>query len=306
MKILLLGYSNIARRKIINVFLKKNIPFCVASKTFDKKIPGAYAQFGSYKEGLEKSGANIVYISLPNSLHYYWAIQSLKARYHVIVDKPICEKNNELKKLIFFAKKNKKLLAEANFFNYHRQIKVAKMQIKNLKNIENIHVNFVIPLPNKNSILMSKKLAGGALMDMGPYAAAISRIFSKTKLISKKVFFKKNKFNLITEFSLLCEYTSMTYTALFKFGGEYHNELFIHTKKKSIKLEKVFSPPSDKDLLLTIKNNNQIKKIKIKKDDSFENFFIEILKKIRSGNFLYYLDQVQKDLNFRNKILKDK
>ena len=27
MKILLLGYSNIARRKIIKVFLKKNIPF---------------------------------------------------------------------------------------------------------------------------------------------------------------------------------------------------------------------------------------------------------------------------------------
>jgi len=189
LKVLLIGYSNIAKKKIIKTFLKNKIKFCVASKTENKKIKGAYNQFTNYTEGLKKSDADIAYISLPNSLHYYWALKSLKAGYHVLVDKPICKKKNELKKLIFFAKKNKKLLAEATFFNYHKQIKLAKIKIGNLKNIKHIHANFIIPYPNKGSILISKKMNGGALMDMGPYAAAVSRIFGQKKIISKKIIF---------------------------------------------------------------------------------------------------------------------
>ena len=304
MKVLLIGYSNLARQKIIKTFIKKKIFFCVASKTTYNKIYGAYAQFKDYDEALKKSGADIVYISLPNSLHYYWALKSLKAGFHVLVDKPICEKTNELKKLVFFANKNKKLLAEAIFFNYHRQIKSAKIEIKDLDTIRNIHANFIIPHPNKSSILVSKKLAGGALMDMGPYAAAVPRIFSNNQSISKKVIIRKNKSNLVTEFNLLCEYPKMTYTACFKFGGEYHNELFLHTEKKTIKLERVFSPPNDRSLSLSVKKNSSINIIKIKKDNSFENFFSEVLSKIQNEDYFYYINQVQDDMCFRAKILK--
>ena len=303
MKILLIGYSNLARQKIIKTFIKKKITFCVASKTAYKKIQGAYAQFKDYDEGLKKSGADLVYISLPNSLHYYWALKSLKAGFHVLVDKPICEKKIELKKLISCANKQKKLLAEAIFFNYHKQIKLAKIQIKNLNNLRKIHANFTIPYPKKNSILVSRKLGGGVLMDMGPYAAALPRIFSNKKNISKKVIITKSKSKLVTEFNLLCEYPKLTYSACFKFGGEYHNELFLHTDKKSIKLERVFSPPNDQILSLYIKKNGLIKIIKVKKDNSFENFFTEVLNKIKNKDFFYYVIQMQNDMNFRDKVL---
>ena len=237
-------------------------------------------------------------------MHYYWALKSLKAGFHVLVDKPICEKTNELKKLVFFANKNKKLLAEAIFFNYHRQIKSAKIEIKDLDNIRNIHANFIIPYPDKNSILVSKKLAGGALMDMGPYASAVPRIFSNKKSISKKVIIRKSKSNLVTEFNLLCEYPKMTYSACFKFGGEYHNELFLHTDNKSVKLERVFSPPNDLSLSLFVKKDSSVNIIKIKKDNSFENFFSEFLSKIQKKDYFYYISQVQADMYFRDKILK--
>lgn len=304
MKILLIGYSSLSRQKIIKTFLKNKISFSIASKTTHSKIYGAYAQFKNYDEGLKKSGADVVYISLPNSLHYYWALKSLRAGFHVVVDKPICEKTNELKKLITLAKKKKKLLAEAIFFNYHKQIKSTKIQINNLENIKNIHANFIIPYPNKSSILISKKLAGGALMDMGPYAAAIPRVFSFKKIISKKVIIVKNDFKLITQFNLLCEYKKMTYSACFKFGGEYHNELFLHTENKSIKLERIFSPPNDQKLSLFIKKNGVTKIIKIKEDNSFENFFVEVLNKIHNKDFFYYISQMKADMYFRDKILR--
>ena len=70
---LLIGYSHIARKRIIEVFLKNKIEFSVASKSFKEKIKGVKKQFLNYEDALLNSDANIVYISLPNALHFYWA-----------------------------------------------------------------------------------------------------------------------------------------------------------------------------------------------------------------------------------------
>ena len=39
-----------------------------------------------------------------------------------------------------------------------------------------------IPKPKKGSLLASKKLQGGVIMDMGPYAASIIRLFTNNKI----------------------------------------------------------------------------------------------------------------------------
>ena len=107
LKVLLLGHSNLAKKRLINSFIKKKILFSVSSISEKKKIKGAYAQYNSYEDGLKKSLADIVYISLPNSLHYKWAKKSLEYGYHVIVDKPICEKMSKVNKLVNLSKKKK-------------------------------------------------------------------------------------------------------------------------------------------------------------------------------------------------------
>ena len=125
MKVLLLGYSTIAKKRIIKTFLKKKISFCVATKSTKIKIKNTYAQFNSYEDALNKSKADMAYISLPNSLHFYWAKRALIKGYHVIVDKPICLTMSDAKNLISIAKKNKRLLVEAIYFNYHNQFNKA-------------------------------------------------------------------------------------------------------------------------------------------------------------------------------------
>ena len=80
MKILILGYSNLCKRKIIPLLSKKfnKIKFCVCSKTQRKKNIGAYEWYRNCNDALEKSKADLVYISLINSQHYYWAKKSLE------------------------------------------------------------------------------------------------------------------------------------------------------------------------------------------------------------------------------------
>ena len=120
MKILILGYSKLVKKRIIDVLIKKKIFFSVASKSSKNNLKQAYSWYRNYDDALKNSRADLVYISLPNSLHYKWSRKALIKNYHVVVDKPLCENLSKTKKLLFLAKKKKRLLSEASFFNYHR------------------------------------------------------------------------------------------------------------------------------------------------------------------------------------------
>tara|TARA_B110000967_G_C18793871_1_gene514748 strand:+ start:304 stop:1224 length:921 start_codon:yes stop_codon:yes gene_type:complete len=306
MKILLLGYSNLAKKRLLDFFTKTKINISIASISHKEKIKNISKQYNSYDFALKNSDADLVYISLPNSLHFKWAFNALKMGYHVIVDKPLCETSHELNKLIDLSYKNNKLLSEATFFNYHIQfIKMIKL-IGNLDDVKKIKCNFTIPMPAKNSILQSKSLKGGALMDMGPYASSIARIFFNEKIFSKKVFIKKNKNKLITSLKFSINYKSKIYLGNFKFGGIYKNEIHVYNKNSILQLNRVFSPPSKKILELIIKSNKSTINYKIKKDDCFAKFFNEVLIKIKKKDYHFFINQMRFDNDFRNKVLKVK
>jgi len=302
LKTLLLGYSKLSKKRIIPFFIKNKIKFSVASISFKKKINGAYNQFGSYEKGINNSNAKIAYISLPNSKHYYWAKKALSRGYNVIVDKPICKNIKQLKNLIKLSTKKKKVITEATFFNYHYQIKKLHQLVKN-KKIFLINSNFIIPYPG-SGILVSKKLDGGVLMDMGPYISAIPRIFKLNRIKSKKITINRNKKKLITSINFVINFRSLIYTGTFMFGGDYRNDLKIFTKDKVFKVERVFSPPDNNNLSIKITNKNKQNNIIVKKDNCFGNFFNEVKKNIIKKKFNYYHKQIFQDCSFRTKYLK--
>ena len=304
MKILLLGYSNLAKKRIIKYFIRKKYKFEVASISHLKKIKNASIQYSCYDTALKKSQADIIYISLPNSFHYKWANKALSLGYHVVVDKPLCGSVFELNKLIKLSIKNNKLLTEATFFNYHEQFSKTLKLIKNSSKINKIYCNFTIPMPKKNSILQSSDLNGGALMDMGPYAASIARIFCDEKIINKNFYLEKKKKNLITSFKISINYRSKVLIGTFKFGGAYKNKLEIYTNNDLITLNRVFSPPANEYLYLTLQQKEELIIHKIKKDDCFANFFDEVIKNIKENNNEFYIHRIKFDNNFRNKVLK--
>ena len=114
-KLLILGYSSFARRRLIPSLKKmKNIDYYICSKSnqinFKKKI-----LFNNYNQALNQISPNIVYVSLINSLHYKYAKMSLKKGFNVIVDKPISENYSQAKNLIKIAKRKKKINSRSNF-----------------------------------------------------------------------------------------------------------------------------------------------------------------------------------------------
>ena len=302
MKILILGYSNIVQKRIFRVFKEKKIELFVASKSHNNQIQGVKRQFKSYENAIKKCKPNLVYISLPNSKHFYWAKKSLNYKCNTIVDKPITSNEKQLKELINLSKKNNKLLAESTFFNYHLQMKKI-IKIHKKDKFKKINANFVIPKPNKDSILMSKKLQGGVLMDMGPYISAIPRLFNLKTLIRKRIKIKRNKDKLIISIKFSLNFKEGKYNGLFKFGGTYKNQIKISNKNGVSIINRVFSPPDDENLNLDYISKKRKKNIKIKKDNCFRNFFIEILKVIKEKNYSFYYKRMEQDVIFRSNLI---
>ncbi len=303
MKVLILGYSNIVRKRVLSVLKEKKIKIFIASKSYKKKIPGIKRQFQSYEQALKKCKPNIVYISLPNSKHYEWAKKSLNRKYNTIVDKPITSNIKQLDELIKLSKKNRRLLVESTFFNYHIQIKKIISMYK-YDTYKKINAKFVIPKPDKKSILMSKKLQGGVLMDMGPYISSIPRLFNLKKLIKKRIKVKKNKDKLIMSIKFLMNFKEGDYNGFFKFGGKYKNQIIVTNKKTKSSITRVFSPPYDENLILKLISKKKEKIIKFKKDNSFRNFFAEILKILKEKRFNFYYKRMRYDSVFRTNLTK--
>ena len=303
MKVLILGYSNIIKKRVLSVLKEKKIKIIIASKSYKKKIPGITRQFQSYDQALRKSKPNIVYISLPNSEHFKWAKKSLNYNYNTVVDKPITSNAKQLNELVELSKKNKRLLVESTFFNYHVQMKKIIRMYRNDSH-KKISARFIIPKPNKKSILISKKLQGGVLMDMGPYISSIPRLFKLKKIINKKIKIIKNKDKIIISIKFLINFKEGNYHGLFKFGGKYKNQITASNKKTKSYISRVFSPPYDENLVLSLVSKKKKKIIVFKKDNCFKNFFIEVLKMIKEKRFDFYYGRMRHDVIFRTNLNK--
>ena len=284
-KVLIIGYSSLVKRRIISTLIRNKISYDIASRSKKQKDTNAENWYHGYNNGINNSNADIAYISLPNSLHYYWAIKSLNKNFHTLIDKPATLNLKQLDKLIYTSKKKKKVLSESVFFNYHLQIQSTLDKIKKNK-VKRVNANFLIPKPNKKSILLSNKLKGGVIMDMGPYIAAISRLFFKSapKKIIKNIVFK-NKIS--SKIEIIFIYKDSFFIGKFSHDDQYKNFIEIYLSNKTIKLSRVFSPPAQENLKV-LELNEKKNKSKIFKDDAFEKYIKDVFKKIKEKKYNYY------------------
>ena len=75
--------------------------------------------------------------------------------------------------------------------------------------------------------------------------------------------------------------------------------------KKIYEIDRVFSPPSNKSLILKIKNQEKKiqKLVRFKHDNVFENFLKECLKSIKKREFNNFYNICLKDSHFRKQLL---
>ncbi|WP_035446236.1 Gfo/Idh/MocA family protein [Atopobacter phocae] len=117
-----------------------------------------------------------VYIASPNVLHYEQAKQALRAGKHVLLEKPASEHAKQFKELIQIAQEQQVYLMEAARHLYEPNFLLMKEKIQSLPSINGGFLAFGKYssqadnyFAGKEPNVFTRKMAGGALMDLGVY-----------------------------------------------------------------------------------------------------------------------------------------
>ena len=303
MKILVLGNSSVFNRKVLPAFKKfKNLEIELASKRIIKNDLVYSKNYKSYTNALKKTKAKLVYISLVNSKHYFWAKKCLEYKKHVIIDKPFTLNFKETSYLILLAKKYNLFISEVIVFHYHKQFKQILKKINFKKNVE-INTFFHIPKLEQRNFRKSQQLGGGCFQDMSSYAAYMIKIFfKKKKFIFKKInhnYFLRNS----NSFSFIAKTSKTILKSSFSFNKPYKNYMIIKSDNNKYKINYIFSPPIDRNLIVSNFDNKSKKNITIsfQTQNTFYTYFKKIFNIIEKKKFSFFY----KELNLTSEIKND-
>jgi predicted dehydrogenase len=187
LRIGILGSGKIAERALL--VPAKEVPEvrieAVGSRTADRAR--AYAtQHGiatgqSYEELLANPAIDIVYITLPPSLHAMWSIRALEAGKHVLCEKPMTANEAEARQVAQAVHRSDRVYMEAFHFPYHPFARRVRdlLDTGALGDIREAEATFQIPgqFITPGNIRLDYRLGGGALMDAGCYPLRALRGF---------------------------------------------------------------------------------------------------------------------------------
>ncbi len=148
----------------------------VASRTRDRaqayaaewKIPRV---LGSYEALLGDPDVDVVYISLPNSLHAEWTVRALEAGKHVLCEKPLALAVEDVDRIQAAAARASRVATEAFMYRHHPLTRAAQAIVTSgrLGAIRGFKGAFTFPLTREGDVRLDPSLGGGSLWDVGCY-----------------------------------------------------------------------------------------------------------------------------------------
>lgn len=131
----------------------------------------------SYDALLADPGIDAVYVPLPNHLHVDWTKKALAAGKHVLCEKPIAMRADEIDGLIAARDRSGLLAAEAYMIVHHPQWRRARNLYQDGAIGELVHVDGIFGYDNRDAgnIRNRAETGGGGIPDIGVYTYGCTR-----------------------------------------------------------------------------------------------------------------------------------
>ena len=288
----IIGCSSIAKKSTIPAIIsnKNSTVEMIGSRSITKakKFAKEFAcnKFGNYDDVLKNENIDAVYISLPMSMHEKWAIKAAKAGKHILCEKSLTLSHNSAKKIVKECKNNNVKIIENFVFKFHPQHKkildiIAKNKIGTIHSFS-AKYGFNVLFSNKN-FRFNKKLGGGSLNDVGCYLISASTFIFND--LPTSVFCNleiNNKFNIDTRGSILLTF-SKNRSALvsFSYDNYFQSTYDVWGTKGLIRTERAFNVDKDMKTMISLNQNDKIKKIIIPSANQFQLAIEDFCNKIK-------------------------
>lgn len=131
--------------------------------------------YGSYDEAFADSNVQAVYIGTPHTHHYDNAMAAIKAKKHVLCEKPVTLNAAELRALIAAARDHNVFFMEAMWTRFQPLVREIHKVItegelgKPVVLHADLSGDFGLNSIPKTHRILAPALGGGALLDLGPY-----------------------------------------------------------------------------------------------------------------------------------------
>ena len=131
----------------------------------------------SYEALLADPEIDAVYIPLPNHLHVEWTLKALAAGKHVLTEKPVAMKAEEIDQIIAARDQSGLLAAEAYMIVHHPQWQRAKewLEAGEIGQLRHADAAFSFHLTDLGNIRNRPESGGGSLRDIGVYTFGSTR-----------------------------------------------------------------------------------------------------------------------------------
>lgn len=296
----ILGYANIAQKYIINTINNHKDFYLYAIACSRKNILEEISSkhkclvFDNYEDLIKNNQIDIVYIPLPNSLHYKWIKQALENGKHVLCEKSLTCSYQECEELCRIASNKNLLLMESFQFRFHDQNIFVQNQLKDnaIGDIRAVFAEFGFPPLDPGNIRYRKELGGGSLLDAGAYTVKILNYLFP--LYSKKVlssFLKvQNGVDIYGSASVLIN-NSFVANLNFGFDNCYKCSYELWGNKGSIKVDRAYTAPPNYVSKVHLTKDNLSKTVEFNNCNHFINMFNHIANLIQTKNYLNELEQ---------------
>jgi xylose dehydrogenase (NAD/NADP) len=129
---------------------------------------------GSYEALLTDPDVDAIYNPLPNALHVDWSIRALEAGKHVLCEKPLTRRPEDVDRAFDVAEREGRVLAEAFMWRHHPQVARARelLDAGAIGDLRIIRAHFAFPAADPDDIRLQPSLDGGGLMDVGCYCVS--------------------------------------------------------------------------------------------------------------------------------------
>jgi predicted dehydrogenase len=235
--------------------------------------------FNNYYDLIKCKDVDIIYLALPNNLHYYWASKIIENNKNILLEKPATLSVFEAVSISKSLEGKDLLFTEAYMYRYLPQIKVLIEILKSqeLGEVFSMESSFGINLLTKKKFYFfnkkkkinlddrkfKKELGGGSIYDLGCYTTSFSLLINSIINKNANNFIISNIIREIGETGV-----DVNSSAKLKFDNEFISNIYCSFKENLgsqtvIKAEKgnIIIPDTWKGQDIIVKYKNEKKKI---------------------------------------------